>query len=198
VGYWGTLVVVRSNGQMPALLSRRGAEERRHPGALRGDGWHVFDVNDNLLDDKDLLPTLASDLKSPVLAAYITDSDYGWLVGVSQAGQWQTGSDPVNAFEFERDHLIMKGMVKARASEQARQTIASFGVPPRRAAQSAVEWAAAAGYTVPARPIRQILATRRPPGLAALLRLPAKRYVFCEEMFFDLLDQLGIPRHQAS
>jgi hypothetical protein len=180
------------------MLSGRGAEERRHPGARRGDGWQVFDLNDNLLDDADLLPTLAAHVDSPVLAAYVADSDYGWLVGVSRAGQWRAWLDSVTAFGFERDHRIMQGMAKAQARLHAHHLIRNYGEPPARAAQAAVTWAANAGYTVAAAPIRQILAARRPPGLAALLRLPWKRYVFAEDMFFDLLDQVGVPREQGS
>ena len=130
-----------------------------------------------------------------MLAAYVADSDYGQLVGVSPSGQrWAAWLDVKNAFIFERDHLVMTGVAKGEAIRRARQLIAGFGSEPREAARQAVHWAADAGYTVRLGPLRQILQTSRPPGIAARLRLPWKRYVFAEEMFFALLDQLGIPR----
>ena len=85
-------------------------------------------------------------------------------------------------------------MAKTDANRKARQMIAAFGSSPAEAARRAVRWAATAGYAVPAGPVRQILRTRRPAGLAACLRLPWKRYVFAEEMFFATLDALGVPR----
>jgi hypothetical protein len=95
---------------------------------------------------------------------------------------------------FERDLHAMTGMARAAARRQAREAIAAFGCPPAEAVRHAVNWAAEAGYTVPAWPIGQILRTGRRPGLAARLRLPSTRYVFAEEAYFDLLDRLGLPR----
>jgi hypothetical protein len=98
------------------------------------------------------------------------------------------------AFAFERDQLIMTGSSRADANRQARRTIAAFGLPAGEAAKWAVRWASEAGYVVPVAPVRQILATGRPPGVSATLRLPWKRCAFAEDMFFALLDNLGVPR----
>jgi hypothetical protein len=196
VGYWGTLIAVRTDGRQLAALADQNAELRGHDTARRGDGWQVYSLPDNLIsgDTGDVLPRLVMDTGAPVLAAYVADSDYGQLAGASTThGQWGTWLDASAAFHFECDHLVMTGMPKAVAKRHAQQMIAGFGLPPSEAARRATEWAREAGYAVPIGPIRQILATRRPPGLGAALRLPWKRYVFAEEMFFALLDHLGVP-----
>ncbi len=196
MGYWGTLITVRSGGQTPAALRGRGADIRQHEGARRGGGWLVYDVADNVLGEDDgLLVNLSADTAAPVVAAYIADSDYGQLVAAHPSGErWGAWLAPRTAYAFERDHHMMGGASRHVARRQALGTIASFGSPPAEAARCAVKWAAAAGYSVPARPIRQLLRTARPAGLAAALWLPWKRYVFAEDIYFDLLDCLGLPR----
>ncbi|PWU44817.1 hypothetical protein DLJ46_23950 [Micromonospora globispora] len=197
MGYWGTLIAVQSNGRNLAALTDRSAELRVDGSARRGDGWQVYSLPDNLVvgDTDGALPRLVKESDAPVVAAYVADSDYGQLAGLSPVhGQWETWLDANTARRFERDYLVMKGMSKADADRQAQQMIAGFGLPPAEAAKRATQWAREAGYAVPAGPIRQVLASRRPPGASALLRLPWKRYVFAEEMFFALLDNLGLPR----
>lgn len=196
MGYWGTLIAVRSNGQERPALTDRNAELREHDGARRGDGWQVYSLPDNVIfgESDGVLPQLVQESGAPVLAAYVADSDYGQLVGHSPLhGRWESWLDAKTAFLFERDYLVMKGMAKADANRQAQQIVAAFGLPPGEAAKRAVQWAREAGYRVPVGPVRQILATNRPPGVSALLRLPRKRYVVAEEAFFALLDNLGLP-----
>jgi hypothetical protein len=198
MGYWGTLLAARTHGELPAPLRDRDTDVRDDPDARRGDGWQVVSVADNLIADGAVLTSLTVETGAPVLAAYIADSDYGWLTGVSPTREpWQAWLDAPTAFVFERDHHVMTGMSRADADRRAREMRDGFGLTPAAAARRAVGWAAEAGYRVPARPIRQILATRRPPGLAAWLRLPWRRYAFAEEMFFNLLDRLGPPRVTA-
>jgi hypothetical protein len=93
MGYWGTLIAVRSGAEMPAALRRHNAETRRHDVAGCGDRWRVFDAAYEILDSDDaLLVDLARESAAPVLAARIADSDYGWLVGVGPSGdQWGRG-----------------------------------------------------------------------------------------------------------
>jgi hypothetical protein len=199
MGYWGTLIAACTNGQVPGLLRDLGAEISEHQHARRGDGWQVFSVPDNLVADDGVLSHLALESGTPLLAAYFADSDYGWLVGVSPTKEtWQAWLDPKTAFVFERDHQVMQGMPKSEANRRARQMIRKFGLGPTEAAECAVQWAAEAGYTVSARPIRQILSCRRPPGLGAVVRLPWLRYAFAEDSFFALLDNLGVPRISPS
>lgn len=196
MGYWGTLVAVRSDGRDLPALTDRNAEVREHDSARRGDGWRVYSLPDNAIfgGADSVLARLVKESEAPVLAAYVADSDYGQLVGLSPVhGRWETWLDAKTAFLFERDYLVMKGMSKADANRQAQQTIAGFGLPPNEAAKRATQWAREAGYRVPIAPVRQILGTSRPPGVSALLRLPWKRYVFAEEIFFALLDNLGLP-----
>jgi hypothetical protein len=196
MGYWGTLITVRSGEEMPAALCDRDVHIRQHEGARRGGGWLVYDVSDNILgEDETLLFNLSADSAAPVVAAYIADSDYGQLVATSPSGErWGAWLAPRTAYAFERDHHMMDGASRRIARRRALATIASFGSPPAEAARCAVRWAAEAGYSVPARPIRQLLRTARPPGLAASLWLPWKRYVFAEDIYFGLLDCLGLPR----
>lgn len=195
MGYWGTLVAVRGE-PMPASLQGRGASVRSHDGALRGDGWRVYDLADNPLGQGlDLLVGLSAASSSPVIAAYIADSDYGQLVAATPSGhQWGAWLDRRTAYAFERDHYLMDGATRTDARRRARQAIAGFGCPPAKAVRHAVQWATEAGYSVPAGPIRQILRTARRPGPAAWLRLPSTRYDLAEDIFFSLLDCLGIPR----
>ncbi|MEH1127338.1 hypothetical protein [Micromonospora sp. CPCC 206061] len=182
--------------RMPASLRGRGASVRSHEGALRGDGWRVYDLADNALGQSlDLVVDLSAASSSPVIAAYIADSDYGQLVAATPPGrQWGIWLNRRTAYEFERDHYVMNGVARVAARRRARQTIAGFGCPSAEAVRHAVQWAAEAGYSVPAGPIGQVLRTARRPGLAAWFRLPSTRYDFAEEIFFGLLDCLGIPR----
>jgi hypothetical protein len=93
MGYWGTLIAVRGDGRSPPVLSGRNAELREHDGARRGDGWQVYSLPDNVIfgDADGVLPRLAKESGAPVLAAYVADSDYGQLVGLSPVhGQWGT------------------------------------------------------------------------------------------------------------
>lgn len=199
MGYWGTLIAACTNGQVPGVLRDLGAELWEHQHARRGDGWQVFSVPDNLVADDGVLSRLALESGAPLLAAYIADSDYGWLVGVSPTKEtWPAWLDPKTAFVFERDHQVMLGMARSEANRRARQMIRKFGLRPTEAAECAVQWAAEAGYTVSARPIRQILRCRRTPGLGAVVRLPWLRYAFAEDSFFALLDNLGVPRISES
>jgi hypothetical protein len=197
MGYSGTLIAVRSeDGRNLPALTDRNAELREHDSARRGDGWQVYSLPNNAVvgDADGVLPRLMKESNAPVLAAYVADSDYGQLVGLSPLhGRWETWLDAKTAFLFERDFLVMKGMSKTDANRQARQTIAAFGLPPGEAAKRATQWAREAGYQMPVAPVRQILATGRPPGVSAVLRLPWKRYVFAEERFFALLDKVGLP-----
>jgi hypothetical protein len=195
MGYWGTLIAVRGD-QAPVVLQDIGASVRSHEGAVRGDGWRVYDLPDNILGrDPDLLQSLVVASSCPVIAAYIADSDYGQVVAATPSGdQWGVWLDRDTAYAFERDHQVMIGMARKAARRRARETIAAFGCPPREAIRHAVNWAAEAGYIVPAGPIGQILRTARRPGLAARLRLPSTRYVLREDAYFDLLDRLGVPR----
>ncbi|MEV5763656.1 hypothetical protein AB0L34_03625 [Micromonospora sp. NPDC052213] len=201
MGYWGTLIAVQRNGRDLAALTDRNAELRVHDSARRGDGWQVYSLPDNVVvaDADDVLPRLAKESQAPVLAAFIADSDYGQMAGLSQLhGRWEAWLDADTARLFERDHLVMQGVSKADANRQALRMIAGFGLPPVAAAERATQWAREAGYAVPVGPVRQILASRRPPGVSALTRLPWKRYVLVEEMFFALLDNLGLPRISLS
>jgi hypothetical protein len=197
MGYWGTLVALRTDGHLPVSLRDRDAEIRDEDRARRADRWQVASVSDNLVAEDQVLSELSAETGSPILAAYIADSDYGWLVGVTPSVKtWGAWLDARSAFAFERDHLIMMGQTPANARRRARQMIDGFGSPPAEAAKQAARWANEAGYRASAGAVRQILGSRRPPGLDAWLRLPWSRYAFAEEMFFALLDSLGVPRQR--
>ena len=195
MGYWGTLIAVRGD-QASVALRDVDASVRSHDGAVRGDGWRVYDVPGNVLGQgPDLLVALVAASSSPVIAAFIADSDYGQVIAATPSGdRWGVWLDRDTAYAFERDHNVMTGMSRTAARRRARETIAAFGCSPDQAVRHAVNWGAEAGYTVSARPIKQLLRTGRRPGLAARLRLPSTRYVLVEEAYFDLLDRLGLSR----
>ncbi|GAA3199610.1 hypothetical protein ACFO1B_50040 [Dactylosporangium siamense] len=199
MGYWGTLIAVRGS-RTPTALQDLDAAVRTHEGAARGDGWRVYDVPDNVLGrGLDVLLDLVAASSSPVIAAYIADSDYGQVVAASPSGdRWGVWLDRGTAHAFEREHHVMNGMPHAAARRRADETIAAFGCPPAEAVRHAIGWAAEAGYTVQAGAIGQILRTARRPGLAARLSLPGTRYVFAEDAYFGLLDSLGLPRASVS
>ena len=180
MGYWGTLIAARCGSRTPTALHERGGAEP-WPEAERGDGWKVFSVDDRMAGDLvvgeelDMLMAITLETSAPVLAAYIADSDYGWMSGSSPAGgAWQAWLGTRSASYFGQSPEKM--------------------LRPAMAAKRAVAWAAEAGYRSSERPIRQILATARPPGISALLRLPWKRYTFVEDAYFVLLDHLGVPK----
>jgi hypothetical protein len=140
MGYWGTLIATRCGSKTPAVLAEHGAESRREAG--RDGGWAVFSVAGSVVgDEHGILSTLVS---APVLAAYIADSDYGWLTGLSpEAGGWQAWLGPATAYALTRDHhMAADGMARRAAGRAARQMIRDFGLPPAQAARRAVAWAA--------------------------------------------------------
>ncbi|GAA2331298.1 hypothetical protein [Dactylosporangium salmoneum] len=199
MGFWGTLITARAE-RLPPALEAHGAVVRDHEGARRGDGWRVFGIPDNLLGDSlDPLLGLVAATSSPVLTAYIADSDHGQVIAASPHGDpWGVWLDRQTAYAFERDHHVMSGASRAAARRRARDMIAGFGCPPAKATRHAVDWAAEAGYRVPPAPIRRLLRTARRPGLGGRLRLPSARYEVAEDLYFTLLDHLGLPRAPGS
>ncbi|MEV4137238.1 hypothetical protein AB0J72_34325 [Dactylosporangium sp. NPDC049742] len=132
------------------VLQDVGASVRSHEGAVRGDGWRVYDLPDNVLGrEPDLLLSLVVASSCPVIAAYIADSDYGQVVAATPSGdQWGVWLDRDTACAFERDHHAMIGMARKAVRRRARETIAAFGCPPREAVRHAVNWPTGAGYIV--------------------------------------------------
>ena len=135
---------------MPAALRDFAASVRSHEGAFRGDGWSIHDVPDNILGQgPEPLLNLVTASSSPVIAAYIADSDYGQVIAATPSGdRWGVWLDRDTAYAFERDHHVMNATARATARRRARETIAAFGCPPGEAVRHAANWAAEAGYTV--------------------------------------------------
>jgi hypothetical protein len=152
MGYWGHLVLVRSDAKPFAF----GPDP--DPVADLGQGWRVYRVDGESDDLPGAVRVLAQRIGAPALAAYILDSDCAALSAATPAGEaWSTMLNP---------DLVAEEYGASRPD-------------PDADLRAALRWAAAAGLTADEQVVRDALA-----GSAT----------FVEDLFFDLLAGLGLPR----
>lgn len=204
MGFWGTYIVARADQPLPELPAMRDAAEEiswhgRGPG-----GWQAVQVHRGPEGwDSAKLPApwearltaLMEQAGHPVLAATILDSDGAQLIGYSPvAGRWggwlmleriighiipdawprvvSWDDDGPTQLEDEDDEGYQ------RRHQAALDQLYPVGPPAAGAAPLAVAWASEAGL--------------QPDPVAVEAALEASD-VFCEDVFFALLDVLGIP-----
>jgi len=164
VGFWGSLVVVRSQtglAGLPALEIHVDDQDAE----WRGGDWAVGQFGDADLD-LSAVAALALQTGAPALAAQIYDSDNAVIRGVIPGHEgWETTLRPASM----RSKLEFLG--------QDYDTL--FPMSPDEATAAAVSWARAAGLS---------------PEVHHVARLfRAEDCVFVEELYFSLLEHLGLP-----
>ena len=201
MGYWGTFIVARSDQPMMALEGLKAAADQVAWQRTGGDGWQVVQIHrgPNGWDSRPLpadwerlLVAVMQQTGHPVLAAVVLDSDGAQLIGYSaNAGRWGGWLmleriighlDPAAmpyAYEDENGEIqVDEGEDYQRRLCEARERLYQVGPPGHLAAPLAVRWASEAGYA---------------PTAAAVEAVLNGGEVFAEDLFFQLLDVLGLP-----
>lgn len=167
MGWWGSLIVGRSEQQIAELSALEEYGATLELRAELGDGWQVWAHDGAELADavESWLPALADGCRSPVLTAFFLDSDCADVRGFGPDSGWWSAC---------LDRSSMHGYL----SQDDLEVDDSFPAP-WLAAQAATTWSAEAG---------------RVADESALVRVfGAESEPFAEELFDDLLDALGLP-----
>lgn len=164
MGYSGYYVVGRSERPLAEQTALVGVRHNLTLHQQRSDGWQIWqhprepDIGD--------MGALARSMGSPVLFGFVMDSA---CVAVEAAapdsGSWYA----CLARETMADYLEASGL-----------GLDDLFLTAGDAVQRAAEWAAEAGTSLAAEPLREVLCATRPEPLA-------------EELFFRFLETLGIP-----
>ena len=201
MGYWGTFIVARSDQPVMQLDGLKAAADMVSWQRAGGDGWQVAQIHRGPdgwdspalpAEWERLLASVVEQTGHPVLAAVVLDSDGAQLIGYAPGtGRWGgwlmldrivAYLDPAAlpyVYEDENGETqVDEGEDYQRRFRVARERLYQVGPPARIAAQLAVRWAGEAGYS---------------PGVEAVAAVLAGHEVFAEDLFFRLLDVLGLP-----
>ncbi|KOV60112.1 hypothetical protein ADL01_33930 [Streptomyces sp. NRRL WC-3618] len=175
MGYWGYLIVGRSERPLAETDALRAVRSALTSREQRDDGWQVWEYPSG---DGDVgsMNTLALETGAPALFGYIMDSHCVVLEAAApESGAWTTC--------LARG--AMAGYLGAGqdtgdggSEEGGALTLDDYFLEPGDAAERAVDWAAEAGHTVNIGPLLDVL-TSEPDPLA-------------ENLFFRFLDRLGV------
>jgi hypothetical protein len=201
VGFWGTFIVARSDRPVTELEALKAAADQVVWRRTGGDGWQVVQVHRGP-DGYDsqtlpagwerLLVSVMEQTGHPVLAAVVLDSDGAQVIGYSpSAGRWggwlmlgriighlDPAASPY-AYEDENGEMQLdEGEDYQRRLRAAEERLYEVGPPGHLAAPLAVRWATEAGFS---------------PTVAAVEAVLDGGEVFAEDLFFQLLDVLGLP-----
>lgn len=173
MGYWGTFIVARSGRPVMELEGLKASADQVAWQRTGGDGWQVVQIHRGP-DGWDsqtlpagwerLLVSVMEQTGHPVLAAVVLDSDGAQLIGYSpKAGRWG-------------GWLMLERIISHL--DEIRDRLYEVGPPGHIAAPLALRWATEAGY--------------KPTASAVEAALDGGE-VFAEDLFFQLLDALGLP-----
>jgi hypothetical protein len=200
VGYWGTFILARSGRPVTELDGLKAAADRVVWQRSGGDGWQVvqihrgpdgYDSERLPADWERLLVSVMEQTGHPVLAAVVLDSSGAQLIGYSpNAGRWggwlmleriipylNPAAVPY-AYEDENGEMqVDEGEDYQRQLREVRDRLYQVGPPGHLAAPLAVRWANEAGYR---------------PAVAAVEAVLNGYEAFAEDLFFELLDALGL------
>jgi hypothetical protein len=167
MGWWGSLVLGRSERPIAELGALGEYGETLELRAELGGGWQVWAHDGAELADtvERWLPELAGACRSPVLTAFVLDSDCADVRGFGPDSGWWSAC---------LDRPSMDGYL----SEDGLEVDDSFP-DSREAARAAANWSADAGQAA---------------DESALVRVfEAEAEPFAEDLFDDLLAALGLP-----
>lgn len=201
MGFWGTFIVARSGRPLEELDGLKAAAYQVAWRWTGGDGWQVvqlhrgpkgYDSQRLPADWERLLVLVMEQTGHPVLAAVVLDSDGAQLVGYSpRAGRWG-GWLMLEGIVVHLDYTALPeawedehgepqvdlGEDYQRRVRQAMERLHQVGPPAHLAAPLAVRWANEAGFA---------------PTAAAVEAVLSRDEAFAEDLFFELLDVLGLP-----
>ncbi|MFE3197345.1 hypothetical protein [Embleya sp. NPDC059237] len=182
MGFNGDIVVLRADTPLADLAPYVGGEG--HPvyaeWAYR-DGWravHVRHFEDPYAFQGPWLTDLAARTGSPVLVCGVFESDVAHVQGLSGTHFWEGWLDPGTAASRLAQNRWDRGGGRGDFARFQDEAAAWLEQDRPRVAEAAVRWAAAAGYEVRPEPILELLGLCRDP--------------FVEQLFFTLLDHLGL------
>ncbi|MET7743249.1 hypothetical protein [Streptomyces sp. NPDC005385] len=166
MGFWGSYVVCRSAtplDDIPAVVKRHdGIDEHE----LRSGGWQIGRYAGPELADEGpvLLPELTEETGAPALTGFVLNSDTVFVEGFSAGGgHWRA--------------CLVREAAEAYCEDDDEDFDHEFP-PPEEAAHAAAVWAREAGLLPD------------PSGLLGVFAVEDTD--FAEELFFRLLDLLGI------
>ncbi|MYW02581.1 hypothetical protein [Streptomyces sp. SID3343] len=178
----GDIVVLRGETSLVDLAPDVGGETHPVYSEWRyAHGWCAVHVRHFAAPrgyDRAWLTALAAATGSPVLVCSVFESDVAHVQGLSGADYWEGWLDPGTAASRLAGDRLVRAHGRGDWARYRDQAAAWLEQDRPRVAQAAVRWAAAAGHTVPAGPIAELLGLRRDP--------------FVEDLFFHLLTRLGL------
>jgi hypothetical protein len=202
MGFWGTLLVARSDRPLPDLDSVRDLAGCIAWHGTATDGWQAVQLHRAPVDwwvpmtgddgREHLLESVMAQTGRPVLAALVLASDGAQLIGYSpRAGRWSgwlklevlvdyLGPEYTQCLYVDDDEELpedLDAFWQNRYREACRPLYA-LAPPASIAAAHAVTWAVEAGYT---------------PRVEAVEAVLAGGEAFAEDQFFKLLAALGLP-----
>jgi hypothetical protein len=167
MGFWGSLVVCRSEADMGALSALADRDEGLEQHHRRLSGWQVGQYpGPHLADDAAaMLPEVAVESGNPVLLGFVLDSDAVAVEGFStEGGHWRACLARESVREYWEDD-----------DEEFEDVFLS----PEAAALKGVQWAQAVGLTADFE------------QLVEVFRVESVDYA-AELLFYDLLERLGV------
>lgn len=200
MGYWGTFIAARSDRSLVELDAVRASVDRLVWHGVSSDGWQVvqihrgpegWDSTSLPADWERCLVAVMEQTGNPVLAAVVMDSDGAQLIGYScEAGRWGGWLmlDRIighiipeawpYAYEDENGEIQLdEGEDYQRRLHTAQERMHEVGPPAALAAPLAAQWATEAGLT---------------PTLTTVQAVLDGREAFAEDLFFQLLEALGL------
>lgn len=191
MGYSGCLVFARCERPLleAPVFDGAGEElrERVHECWPRPGGWQTLQFDNGVWEDEHL-PPLVEWTGAPACAADVFDSDVALVTGLGRDGRrWQAwlGLDQVAAlFVAEPDDGDDSSLYwgTPECDEAVRRKRAELDAEVPASAAGALAWAAAAGISETAQQQSRIEEVLRGSE------------VFVEDLFFELLDELGFPQ----
>ncbi|MFJ5780200.1 hypothetical protein [Streptomyces sp. NPDC093094] len=189
MGFSGHLVFARSEQSLPSAPVFDGIGRERkdavHEWWPRPGGWQTVLVDHGLWEE-DHLQALVEWTGAPVCVAEVSDSDLALVTGLGTGGRrWQAWLNLDRAAvlladepEDLDDQSLWEDSPEFQEAVARKRAELDAEVPSD--AEGALAWAAAAGVAVPGRRsrIEQVLRSRE---------------TFAEDLFGELLDELGFP-----
>ncbi|MBK3643369.1 MULTISPECIES: hypothetical protein [Streptomyces] len=176
MGYWGYYVVGRGERPLAECDALAGVKEGMELRAEAAGGWQVweFPSGDGEVGNMNVL---AAQTGAPALFGYVMNSDCVVVEAAApESGAWTT----CLARSAMARHLgVAEGL-----------TLEDYFLDARDAAERAVAWAAEAGCDADAEALAEVLTAD--PGPPSLSTPPERGDSLAENLFFRLLDRLGV------
>ncbi|WP_406281079.1 hypothetical protein [Embleya sp. NBC_00896] len=182
MGFNGDIVVLRAEAPLADLAPFVGGNGHPVYGEWSYAGnWravHVRHFEDPYAFQGPWMTDLAARTGSPVLVCGVFESDVAHVQGLSGTDFWEGWLDPGTAASRLAQDRWNKARQRGDFARYRDEAAAWLEQDRPRVAAAAVRWAAAAGCEATPEPILDLLSRKRDP--------------FVEDLFFDLLDHLGL------